>query len=284
MSRPVASLALLVVMLGLAACEGGSDTTYVARDDWLRSRPARLYPARGGVASPRAVIVFFGNDLGFWRPAQRLADDLASSGYAVAGVDIVPLLGGLPEPPSSRDSAFSAQIVPLIAHAYRELAGDDASWSGRSAPVPLLLLGHSLGAEIALRAASATNEQIDNGPRIAGIVALSPGLRSHLRVTASDLLMADEPKEPGSFAVGDAVRAVTSSSRAMRVAIVRGSHDKLRYADSTLLAAGEARARRFVVPFAGHSLARLTISRVIVRQALGWVLDRDGADTLVGVR
>lgn len=283
MHRPLALLGLLAVTLTLAACDGGSDTTYVAKDDWLRSRPVRLYPARGGDVAPRAVIVFFGNDLGFWRPAQRLADDLASSGYAVAGVDIVPLLGALPEPPLSRDSAFRAQVVPLISHAYRELVGDDATRPGDSASVPLLLLGHSLGAEIALRAASATNEEIDSMPRVAGIVALSPGLRSHLRVAASDLLMGDEPTEPGSFAVGDAVQAAASSSPALRVAIVRGAHDKLRYADSTLLAAGGVRARRFVVPLAGHSLAKLTISRLVVRQALAWVLDRGPAATIVGL-
>lgn len=106
--------------------------------------------------------------------------------------------------------ALRVELRALQGRARREL-GDTA--------LPLILAGHSLGGELALWQA-ATGAP----PALAGVVAISPGARSHLRVTAMDLANR-EPSEPGSFAVDSMVRAVAPC---VRVAIVRGDGDPLR--------------------------------------------------------
>jgi len=60
---------------------------------------------------------------------------------------------------------------------------------------------------------------------------------------------------------------------AVRVAIVRGDHDKYRYADSALIAAGGDRIHTYIVPFASHSLKRIIVARPVMRQALDWLLE-----------
>ena len=236
------------------------------RDARLRAASVRLYRVRdaaGGVVAPRAVLFFFGNDIGFWRPHRRLAAALTHAGYAVAGVDVRPTLARLPAGGAPRDSAFATEFRALVAGSYAELA------PGRPG-TPLVLVGHSLGAEFAVWLAA-------HGPPRAtvGVVALSPGLRSHLRVSAADLLMTSEPTGPDSFSVPEAVAEALGASPGLRVAVVRGGSDKLRYADPALLAAGGARLRRFAVPLAGHALARPGLTAYVVRQALAWVLRTD---------
>ena len=125
---------------------------------------------------------------------------------------------------------------------------------------------HSLGAELAVW--SAANAGISG---VVGTLALSPGSRSHLRISPSDLLMTSEPRGADSFAVSDQVVAATSLGP--RIAIIRGSGDKFRSADVSLLAAGGSSVRRFVVPFASHSLRNLTLARYSIRDALEWLLE-----------
>lgn len=244
---------------------------YVPRDPALRGQGLRFYVA-AGARPPRAVLFFFGNDLGFWRPHRRLAGDLASQGYAVAGWDMRPLLRSLPDARRQRDSVFRARIVPLVSRAARELAGPGRA-PGAPGGVPLVFVGHSLGAEVALWTAAYARI-----PGTAGVVALSPGLRSHLRVSVADLLMTGEPTGPGSFSVPEAVAAaVGRPGPPQRVAVVRGERDRLRYADSALAAAGGPWLRRFDLRFAGHSLKRIALARFVVRSAVRWVLE--GPDT-----
>ncbi|MFL5561963.1 MAG: hypothetical protein ACJ79K_10850 [Gemmatimonadaceae bacterium] len=227
-------------------------------DPMLRARGVVIYTP---TTSPRALVLFFGNDVGFWRPHHELAAELAADGYAVAGVDIRPLLASLPEGHPSRDEACAALVRDMAARVRRELALDS---------VPLVIGGHSLGAELAVW--SAANAGIHG---VAGTLALSPGSRSHLRITASDLLMTSEPKGSDSFSVSDEVMAATREGQ--RVAIVRGSSDKFRGADVSLLAAGGSSARRFLVPFAAHSLRNLTLARYSIRDAMEWLLEpREG--------
>jgi hypothetical protein len=250
------------------------------RDPSLRAWAVRIYTPSGSATAPRAVLVFFGNDLGFWRPHRLLAADLAGAGYAVAGIDIVRLLANLPDDSLARDSIVHARTSALIAHAYRELASVPYDSSAGRPRIPLVLVGHSLGAELALFAGAGANTALTwpaDVPRIDGVVALSPGSRSHLRVAATDLLMTAEPTEPGSFPVAGTVGTLVRPPSLARVAIVRGGHDKLASADPALLLAGGACARRFVVPMAGHSLARLAIARFVVRQAITWVLASEPA-------
>jgi len=227
---------------------------HVVRDPVLRARGVVIYTPAGPA---RALVLFFGNDVGFWRPHHALAAALASDGYAVAGVDIRPLLASLPEGHPARDVACRAAVRELVSHARSELSLDS---------VPLVIGGHSLGAELALW--TAANAGLDG---VAGTLALSPGNRSHLRVSASDILMTAEPKGPDSFGVAEQVALATGLGQ--RVAIVRGANDKFRTADISLMAAGGASARRFGVPFASHSLRDLTLARYVIRDAMGWLLE-----------
>jgi pimeloyl-ACP methyl ester carboxylesterase len=222
--------------------------------------PVYFYPA--STATPaRAVIFFFGNDIGFWTPHRDLAEYLSGQGYSVVGFDMRTLLAQLPEPSPQRDSAFIARILPIIASARHEVHADS---------LPLIIAGHSLGAEVAIWTAAFAHP-----PDIVGVIAMSPGLSSHLRVTASDILNGPEPTGPASFSVPATLHSIAP---AVRVAIVRGSHDKYRYADSALIAAGGNRIHSYIVPFASHSLKRIIVARPVMRQAVQWLLDPVSAD------
>ena len=242
-------------MVALAAC-AGERPTRVALDPQLRREPVLLYAAADTTRPPRAVVFFFGNDIGFWRPHRQLASSLARSQYAVAGFDMRSLLHALPSGTPARDSAFSAAIDPVIARARHELGGDS---------VPLIIAGHSLGAEVAIWTAA---HVCPSG--VIGVLALSPGSRSHLRVSLSDIMNGPEPTGPESFSVADAIGAMPPDER---IAIVRGTRDDYARADSALMAAGGNRIQRFSVPLAGHSLKRIATSGFETRRALDWLLD-----------
>ena len=239
----------------LAACAHGDRPTLVARDPWLRAQPVFLYKAADTTQPPRAVIFFFGNDIGFWQPHRELAGSLAQSQYAIAGFDMRSLLKKLPERRPARDSAFTVAIRPLIARARHELGGDS---------VPLVIAGHSIGAEVAIWTAAHARP-----PGTTAVLAMSPGSRSHLRVSMSDIMNGPEPTGPDSYAVADAIAAIPCDER---VAIVRGTRDGYIKVDSVLVPAGGDRARRFLVPLAGHSLKRLVTASFETRRALDWLL------------
>lgn len=239
---------------------GSEIPTYVPRDVTLRRADLFFYPS--ATDSVRAFVFFFGNDIGFWRAHRQLAADLASQGYAVVGFDMKSMINSLPGSRAERDSVFRSGIASLIARARREVVPDE-----RARRVPLVLAGHSLGAEVALWAAADADL-----PDLAGVLALSPGNRSHLRATVADILMAEEPSGPLSFSVAETIGRVRTLLRGERIAIIRGSQDPLQSADSALLAAGSSSARRFVVALAGHSLKQVTLARFVVRDALAWIL------------
>ena len=260
--------ALLLSAFAAAALVGCSRNRppYIPRDPALQRLPVFFYPDRTA-APARAVIFFFGNDVGFWAPHRELADYLAGEGYAVVGFDMRPLLADLPEAPPQRDSAFRARILPLIASARHELNADS---------IPLVILGHSLGSEVAIWTTAFAKP-----PGTVGVIAMSPGLRSHLRVSASDLLNGPEPEEDGSFSVPHTLSEIQP---AIRVAIVRGDHDKYRYADPALIAAGGNRIHAYIVPFASHSLKRIIVARPVMRQALDWLLEPVTARAVAAAR
>lgn len=253
------TLSGITISIVLAACTGDEAPTRVARDPRLRGEPLFLYQAADTTRPPRAVIFFFGNDIGFWRPHRQLAASLARSQYAVAGFDMRPLLHGLPAGGPTRDSAFIAAIEPIIAHSRHELGADST---------PLIIAGHSLGAEIAIWTAAHICE-----PDVAGVLAMSPGSRSHLRVSVSDIMNGPEPTEPGSFSVAGTIGAIPTNER---IAIIRGTKDKLTSADPALLAAGDDRIQRFLVLLAGHSMKGLSMAGFETRRAADWLLAHDG--------
>lgn len=247
---------VLATAAALAACGEPDRSTRIVRDPELRSAPVTLYPAVDSTRPPRAVIVFFGNDIGFWRPHRQLASSLANAQYGVAGLDIRVLLSSLPEAKGARDSAFAVHAERLVERTRHELRGDS---------VPVIIAGHSLGAELAIWTAAHACL-----PGVTGVLALAPGTRSHLRVSMSDIMNGPEPTGPESFSVADAISMVPAEQR---IAIVRGTRDEYARADSSLLAAGGTRAMRFLVPFAGHSLKRLATAGLETRRALNWLLD-----------
>ncbi len=248
------AIAAVVVTLGAVACPSAKPK-YVARDPVLRTLPIYLYPASG---TPKAVVVFFGNDVGFWDAHDRLARRFASSGYSVIGLDVKAYVDRLPEPYLDREGAFNSSIDAVIGRAVRELSADS---------LPLVLGGHSFGADLALWTAAHAPP-----PRTVGVLALGPTARSHFYVTAMDRANIREPDEPGSFAIADEIRAVPVT---MRIALLRGSGDHRIGIDSALQVAGKPRLRYSVIPFASHSLRSLTLAGPMAEHALAWIVRGD---------
>lgn len=237
----------------LAGCTSSESPTHLSRDPALRD--LYLYDARDTALPARSLIFFLGNDVGFWEPHRKLAVSLTKAQYAVAGVDIRSILSALPDCGPDRDSAFADTIRILIQRMRRELGADS---------VPLIIAGHSLGAELAIWIAA--HVQI---PGTVGVLAMSPGTRSHLRVSVSDIMNGPEPTGRESFSVADQIKILPPTER---VAIVRGTRDRYSGSDSALVAAGGARADRFLVPFAGHSLKRIATASFETRRALEWLI------------
>lgn len=269
--RRVVVLALVVVALALGAVAVGRGwgmrfvhrrapaTSHVPRDTALRRPWLWFYPSSGGQRAT-ALVVFFGNDVGFWEPHQELAERLADAGYAVAGVDIVGWLAGLPDAHPARETAFAADAPRLLARLRRELAADS---------LPIVLGGHSFGAELALWVAAH-----EPPPGLAGVLAMSPRGSGHFVVTPADLAN-EEPQGVGAFSTIETVRAMPAG---VRVAVVRGSKDQFARHDAELARAGGERLAVYGVPLAAHSLRKLLIAGPIVERAVRWLLaPRDGA-------
>ncbi len=235
---------------------GAPPTSRPPLDPALRDLPLYFYPAGDSTRAPRAVVFFFGNDVGFWRPQQRLAWGLTNNQFAVVGFDLRALLNSLPADSAAAHTRFVTAILPIIARSRRELHGDS---------VPLIIAGHSVGAEIALWTAAYARP-----PGVVGVLAMSPGSRGHLRISMADLAMIED-NGPGSFALSKVVAKIATQER---VAIIRGANDRFATADSGLLSAGGRHTRRFTVPLAGHSFKRILFVIPSVRQALNWMLER----------
>jgi pimeloyl-ACP methyl ester carboxylesterase len=219
----------------------------------LRDAPLYFYPAS---ATPRAWLFFFGNDVGFWSAHQQLATRLASSGISVVGVDPRPILRSLPDDsPEHRAAAYRDTVTKLIAASRHELHADD---------LPVILGGHSIGAELAIY--TAANVTV---PGLRGVLAMSAGRRGHLRISLGDITNSAEPTEPGSFDVPAEVCAVPHD---VRVAIIRGSRDRYAYADSAFAREGGDRLAHWAVPFAGHSLKGLTLAWPIIARSVAFLL------------
>lgn len=239
-------------LLASGACRGATPS-YVAHDATLRSNPVFVYPARDPSAR-EPLVVFLGNDVGFWAAHDELARRFAGDNYPVVGVDVKRITDDFPADPSLRPRAFADRMRAIIAAARREFPHDSAA---------LVLVGHSYGADLALWLAATA---VPHG--LIGVVALGPTERGHFEVTLADRLNRSEPREAGSFAVADEIRAVPGP---VRIALLRGDGDARRRFDSTLRAAGGARLDYTVIPFAGHSLRSLTIAGPMIEHALAWV-------------
>jgi pimeloyl-ACP methyl ester carboxylesterase len=241
---------LAIAVVAFAWRHEGSGARYVPKAAALKD--VSIYVFAPPEIPPRATILFLGNDVGFWKPHEELAAYLATQGYGVVGVDVRPIIHSTGKLPlDARDSAFRSRLTSIVVASMDEFA---------SAGRPFIVMGHSLGGELAVWAAA--NLKI---PQLVGAVAMSPGSRSHLGVSLSDLLETSEPTGPGSFAVADEVKAMPPG---LKLVVIRGRSDKYRYADSAIVAAGPDRVTVTTIPLAGHSLKRIVIAKYYVRGAI----------------
>ena len=250
-----ACIALGLSALFVVACDGSGMPTYVPRDAALVHEPLYFYPQSDTARPPRAFVFFYGNDIAFWEPHRKLAVWLARDGFAVVGIDVRKYLDRFPTTIGVRDTAFLSQITPLIARSRHELHADS---------VPLVLAGHSFGAELAIWQAFH-----DPPAGLVGILAMNPRPAGHLIVTPEDWLgkIADGP---GSFSTVDLMRQLSPD---IRVALVRGQRDQYAQYDSEFVLAGGTHLKHFVVPFAGHTLKQIVLAAPIVHGAMGWLVE-----------
>lgn len=234
--------------VAFAGCRSGPRGAVDVGDPRLQRRDVFVYPAASS-APARALIFFFGNDVGFWKPHRRLAARLSHSGYDFVGLDIRDYLSRFPATEPQRDRLFGDSITRLIVEAQHRF-GDS---------LPLILAGHSFGAEVALWVA---DHQEPRG--LTGVLAMSPRARGHLFVTPLDWAN-EEPRGSESWSTIEAVRGIKPG---IRIALVRGVKDRFAVHDSAFMAAGGERLQRYVIPFAGHTLKRLLLAGPIIDYAV----------------
>ncbi|HEX3868103.1 MAG TPA: hypothetical protein VHV78_15175, partial [Gemmatimonadaceae bacterium] len=170
----------------------GHPSAFVPADTSLHHDWFYFYPSHVG-GTPRALVFFFGNDVAFWEPHQDLAWRFAEEGYSVVGLDARKFLATLPSDEPQRDAAFGPAIARAIASTRRALAADS---------LPIVLAGHSFGAELAFWTALHAPP-----PRLVGILSLNTRSTGHLFITAGDLLN-HEAGGAWSFSVIDAAREI----------------------------------------------------------------------------
>lgn len=203
--------------------------------------------------------MFFGNDVGFWQPHQQLSDYLSRQGFAVVGYDLRKIMKStLSTVPPDRELVVRNTFVELIQQSISEFHAER---------LPLVLMGHSFGAEIAIWAAG----HIDQ-PTLVGVVAMSPAAHGHLAITPMDFMSSAPPTDQTAFAVADLVGLMPST---MPVALVRGVNDRYAVEDSSIIVAGGSRLRKFSIPVAGHALKKIIFAKYTVRDAVDWVLSRN---------
>jgi type IV secretory pathway VirJ component len=254
-ARILSAAALLPV--AALACFRASTPPYVPRDPALAAFPLFFYPSAVRTAPAKAFVFFVGNDIGFWGAHHDLAKRLAGAGYDVVGLDVKLFFARLPADGASRARLFGDSVATMIALSRRELGADS---------IPVVLGGHSLGAEIASWIAVHAAP-----PRLEGLLLISPRGRGHLRATLSDIANRSAPDEPESYSVADNIAALPAS---VRVAIVRGTDDRFRAADDTLIRAGGSRIDKWWVPWGGHSMSNILLAGPFVERAVAWTLRR----------
>ena len=238
-----------------AACFTPDAAPYTPRDASLATSEFFFYPAVDGPSHAKAIIFFLGNDLGFWGAHQELAKRLAASNYDVVGFDVKKYFNRLPDDTLTRGKALTDSVAIILKRVRVEFGADT---------LPMIIGGHSIGAEVATYIASRADVA-----HFKGVLLISPGARGHLRISAADLAMSGEPTEPGSFSIAENIRAIPAQ---VRIAIVRGTDDRYRTADSALMVAGSGRIEKWWVPWGGHSMRNILLAGGFVLRAVSWTL------------
>jgi pimeloyl-ACP methyl ester carboxylesterase len=176
----------------------------------------------------------------------------------VVGFDVKKFLDRLPDSALLRDSVLAHDVPPLIKRSLHELRADS---------LPIVIAGHSFGADIALW--TEANAPI---PGVVGVLALGPTRRDHPSITLRDQMNSGEPTEPGSFAVDEQIRNTPAK---VHIALMRGASDKERTSDRGFIAAGGSRMTYTVIPFASHSLRSLIIAGPMIERALDHLVAGD---------
>lgn len=255
MGRALACTFSLGFALATAGCFKADAAPYTPRDASLATSEFFFYPAVDGPSHAKAIIFFLGNDLGFWGAHQELATRLAASNYNVVGFDIKKYFNRLPDDTLRRGKAFTDSVAIILKRVRVELGADT---------LPMIVGGHSIGAEVATYIASRADVA-----HFKGVLLISPGARGHLRISAADLAMSGEPTEPGSFSIAENIRSIPPQ---VRIAIVRGTDDRYRTADSALMVAGSGRVEKWWVPWGGHSMRNILLAGGFVLRAVEWSL------------
>jgi type IV secretory pathway VirJ component len=243
--------------IALSACFRPEPAPYTPKDAALATLPLFFYPTAVASVPAKAFIFFVGNDIGFWGAHQDLAKRLAGAGYDVVGFDTKRYFERLPEADSLRSRFYADSVGAMIARARHELHADS---------IPAVVAGHSLGAELASWIAVHAPP-----PQLRGVLLISTRSRGHLRATLADIANRTAPSESGSFSVSEQITALPPT---VRVALVRGTDDRFRPVDDTLLAAGGTRSNKWWVPWGGHSMSNILLAGPFVERALAWTLTR----------
>lgn len=246
-----------LMLCTVAGCFRPEPSPYTPHDPSLAALPLYFYPTADTTAPAKAFVFFVGNDIGFWGAHQELSKRLAGAGYDVVGLDVKVYFGRLPDDDTLRSRVFADSVRAMIERARHELGADST---------PVVLGGHSLGAEIASWIAVHAPP-----PRLAGVLLISTRGRGHLRATLYDIANRTAPSEPGSYSVADNIAALPAG---VRVALVRGTDDRFRAIDGELLKAGAGRIDKWSVPWGGHSMSNILLAGPFVERALAWTLAR----------
>ena len=232
----------------------GHPSAMVPADTALRHPWIYFYPThRPGPAA--GIAVLFGNDVSFWEPHQDLAWRIADEGWSVIGIDLRRFLNTLPGDEPQRDSAVARALPALIVRGRHALAGDD---------LPLIVGGHSFGAEVAIWLAAKQPPA-----HLVGVMPINTRGSGHLFITARDW-MNEEASGAWSFSTVDLVRKINPR---VRIALVRSEHDRFALHDSAFQVAGGSRLRRFVIPLASHSLRSVLVAKPVIARAVRFLSD-----------